>query len=157
MPFAEQSACNFVIAKNMAATLNDIRKKMQMSSFCMMTAQTGRGSFNSQPMSNNGDVEYDGNSYFFSYENSKKIKELTENAQVQLNFNGPDDLYISVSGKAKLIRTRSKMQDHWQDSLKQWFEQGLETPGIVMIHVVARTIKYWQREQEGEVKVKDSQ
>ena len=137
----------------MAATLSDIRKKMQKLDICMMTTQTGRGNFNSRPMSNNGDVEYDGNSYFFSYENSKKIKELTENPQVQLNFNGADDLYISVSGKAKLIQSKSKMQEHWQDSLNQWFKEGLNTPGVVMIHVAARTIKYWQREQEGEVKI----
>lgn len=137
----------------MAATLSEMRKKMQKLDICMMTTQSGRGTFNSRPMSNNGDVEYDGNSYFFSYENSKKIKELTENAQVQLNFNGPDDLYISVSGKAKLIRARRKMQEHWQDSLNQWFKEGLDTPGVVMIHVTARTIKYWQREQEGVLKL----
>lgn len=140
----------------MATTLGDIRKKMQKLDICMMTTQTGRGTFNSRPMSNNGDVEYDGNSYFFTYEKSKKVKELTENAQVQLSFSGSNDLYISVTGKAKLIRTKSRMEEHWQDQLKQWFEQGLNTPGIVMIHVKAKVVKYWQREQEGEVKIKTS-
>jgi general stress protein 26 len=119
----------------------------------MMTTQTGRGTLNSRPMSNNGDVKYDGNSYFFTYEQSQKVKELTANPQVQLSFNGADDLYISVIGKAKLIRAKSRLAEHWQPSLAQWFKEGLETPGIVMIHVKAATIKYWQRNKEGVLKV----
>ncbi len=51
-------------------------------------------------MSNNGDVEYDGNSYFFSFEKSRAVKEIEENPEVNLSFNGKNELYISLTGKA---------------------------------------------------------
>lgn len=133
--------------------LGEISSKMRKLDICMMTTQTGRGAMVSRPMSNNGDVAYDGNSYFFTYEASNKIKEITAHPQVQLSFNGPKGLYISVTGKATLIHARNKMEPHWLPELKQWFKDGLDTPGIVMIHVQAKLIKYWQGEEEGEVKI----
>ena len=72
---------------------------------------------------------------------------------MNLGFSGKDDVYISLTGKAKLIRNKSKLQEHWQDQLKQWFPKGVDTEGIVMIHVKAGRIKYWQNEDEGEVKL----
>ena len=133
--------------------LDSIIKLMRKLDTCMMTTQNGRGNFSSRPMSNNGDVAYDGNSYFFSYEGSKKIKEIEKNPQVSLEFSGPKGLYISLCGKAKLIRTPSKMRPHWQRGLNQWFKKGLETPGIVMIHVKGNRIAFWQKNEQGETKL----
>ena len=112
---------------------------------------TKRGGFNSRPMSNNRDVNYKGDSYFFTYEKSGKIKELEANQNVSLIFEGKSDLYLSVTGKAKLIRDRESFMEHWVDSLNQWFEDGVDTKGMVLIHVKGTKIKYWQREKERQV------
>ncbi len=56
--------------------LKDISKKMSKLDICMMTTLSGSQMLTSRPMSNNGDVRYDGNSYFFSYENAEVIKEI---------------------------------------------------------------------------------
>jgi general stress protein 26 len=72
---------------------------------------------------------------------------------VNLSFEGPGNLYISVTGKAKLITNKEKLKQHWLNELKQWFPEGIETQGIIMIRVKANRIKYWQKEKEGEVKV----
>lgn len=134
-------------------TMKEITEKMKKLDICMVSTQTGRGLMTSRPMSNNGDVEYDGNSYFFTWESSRLVKDITGNPQVNVAFNGPKELYISVVGKAKLIRSRTKMEEHWIDSLNQWFKEGLDTPGVVMVHVKANRIKYWQGEEQGEIKV----
>jgi general stress protein 26 len=136
-----------------AKTLKDISSKMRKLDICMMTTQSGSGALHSRPMSNNGDVEYDGNSYFFTYEGSQKIKDITVNPQINLAFNGPGQLYIAVLGKGKIIRSKAKMEEHWLKELEQWFSQGLDTPGVVMIHVKATHIHYWQGEEEGTVKM----
>lgn len=134
-------------------TLTGIARHMRQLDICMMITQSGRGTLSSRPMSNNGDVSYKGDSYFFSYEGSQKIKDIEVNPQVSLNFEGQKELYIAISGKAKLIRSRAQMQEHWIDSLSQWFKQGLDTPGIVMIHVKGNRLKYWQKNKEGEIKI----
>ncbi len=133
--------------------ITDLSKKMRKIDICMFTTQNGKGVLSSRPMSNNGDVEYDGNSYFFSYDASSVVKEVGKNPQVCLQFEGKDQLYISVTGKASLITSRPVMEKHWIDELNKWFEKGLDTPGITMIHVKGSSIKYWQNENQGELKL----
>lgn len=134
-------------------TLTAIARQMRQLDICMMVTRSKRGNLTSRPMSNNGDVKYNGNSYFFTYERTQKIKDIEANPAVCLTFEGKKDLYISISAKAKLIRKKSAFAEHWVDSLEQWFPQGIDTPGMVLIHVKASYIHYWQREKEGKIKL----
>lgn len=68
--------------------LNTIARYMRELDICMMVTQSKRGALNSRPMSNNGDVKFNGLSYFFTYEGSQKIKDIEVNPQVSLNFEG---------------------------------------------------------------------
>ena len=68
------------------AKLEDIASKMRKLDICMMATQSKNGTIASRPMSNNGDVEYDGNSYFFSLEESEVVKELKENNTVIFSY-----------------------------------------------------------------------
>ncbi len=131
--------------------LKDISSKMRNLSICMMTTHSRSGVLASRPMSNNGDVEYDGNSYFFTYKESDVVEHIEVNENVNLSFCGQKNLYISVVGKANLIQDKIELKEHWVKELNNWFKDGIETPGITMIHVKASTIKYWQGEDEGEV------
>ena len=45
-------------------TLQYISNKMKSIDLCTMTTKSTRGALTSRQMSNNGDVKYDGNSYF---------------------------------------------------------------------------------------------
>lgn len=87
------------------------------------------------------------------YEKTGKIKDLEANPNACLNFEGKDELYISVIGKAKLIRNKASFAEHWQKSLEQWFPEGIDTKGMVLIHLKGSKICYWQREKQGEVKL----
>jgi general stress protein 26 len=135
-------------------SLKEVSKKMKNLDLCMMTTVTKNGMTAARPMSNNGDVDYDGNSYFFTWNKSQLVKDLKKDSHVSLSFNGAKKLFVSVSGKAKIIKDQSKMEPHWVPDLEKWFENGIETPGLVMIQVKAKHIKYWQGEEEGEVKLK---
>jgi general stress protein 26 len=133
-------------------SLQEISKKMKDLDFCMLTTVTTGGMTASRPMSNNREVEYDGNSYFFTWEKSRLAKDLKKNSHANLSFNDGKKLFVSVAGKAKLVKNPELMQEHWTKDLNQWFEEGPETPGVVMIHVKAKRIKYWDGEDEGEMK-----
>ena len=133
--------------------LSDLSQKMKNLDICMLSTHASRESLNARPMSNNGDVEYDGNSYFFTSEDSSLVKEIGHNAQVSLSFSGPKHLYITVIGKAKLVKSKEIMKEHWLDELKRWFDKGLDTPGIVMLHVEAARVRYWEGEEQGEIAV----
>ncbi|MCB2377237.1 pyridoxamine 5'-phosphate oxidase family protein [Hymenobacter sp. BT635] len=134
-------------------TLHDIAEKMKRLDIAMLTTETSRGQFASRPMSNNGDVTYDGNSYFFTYDGSRTVQDIEKNPHVGLTFEGPKRLYISITGRATLIRHKPTMQQHWVPDVEQWFKQGIDTPGIVLIRVEANRIKYWQDADEGELHI----
>ena len=57
-------------------TLPDISKEMTKIDLCMLTTKSGRGALMARPMSNNGDVEYDGISYFFTFKRTGKIRDI---------------------------------------------------------------------------------
>lgn len=134
-------------------SLSELAKHMKEIDICMMVTFGTRSGMNSRPMSNNRDVTYNGDSYFFTYQKTRKIKDLEKNPNVSLNLEGKEGLYISVSGKAKLIRDKATFKEHWDESLNQWFENGVDTKGIVLIHVKGSKLEYWQREKQGEMKL----
>ena len=133
-------------------TMQDVAELMKDIDLCMLTTTTTNGMLASRPMSNNGEVEYDGNSYFFTWENSRMVGDIELDNGVNLTFQtGDKDLFIAISGKAEVTREKDEMKEHWQDQLSAWFEDGLDTEGLAMITVKAKRIKYWQGEDEGEV------
>lgn len=120
---------------------------------CMLTTQASGQMLSSRPMSNNGEVEYDGESYFFTYEKAGMVREIKANDEVNLAFSGKNMLFISVQGKARLSTDKAAMKEHWNKDLDRWFPEGLDTPGVCMIQVSAHSIKYWQKEDEGLIEV----
>lgn len=56
-----------------------------------------------------------------------------------------------MQGRAALVRDKATMQQHWVKDLERWFDQGVDTPGLLLIHVAATRIHYWDGEDEGEI------
>lgn len=135
-------------------TLKKITEMMRDLDPCMMTTITKNGMAASRPMSNNSDVKFDGTSYFFTWAKSQLAKDIAKNSHVNLSFTGAKKfkkLFVSVSGKAKLIKDKTLMREHWTKDLEIWFDKGVDTPGIVMIEVDAKKAKYWHGGDEGEL------
>ncbi|KTT38877.1 pyridoxamine 5'-phosphate oxidase [Pseudomonas oryzihabitans] len=136
-------------------TLHDLSKAMRDLDFCMLT--TGSGRLTSRPMSNNGDVEYDGDSWFYAYEDSAKIRDIEQDPAVGLTFTegksllGKPGLFVAIEGRAELIRDKAQFEAHWTKSLELWFPQGTATPGMILIKVHAERIRYWDGEEQGEL------
>lgn len=143
----------------MALTLSDLSERMRKIDFCMLTTGTQDGGFASRPMSNNGQVDYEGDSYFFTYEDTRKVADIGRDDAVGLTFTGESGsageppLFISVSGTAELIRDKDEFEAHWVDGLDRWFPDGVDTEGLLLIKVEADQIHYWDGEDDGEVTV----
>lgn len=132
-------------------TLSELAKKMQGIDFAMLLTHTEDANIAGRPMSNNGEVEYDGTSYYFTWDESRMVADIEKDDTVALAFQGKNAFFVSVEGKALLVRDVAKMKDHWSPDLDQWFDKGLDTPGLVMIQIAATRISYWDGEEEGEV------
>lgn len=135
-----------------AASLKTVAEKMKRLDFCMMITQDGRHGYHARPMSNNGKVEYDGNSWFFTYEDSNKVRQIEADHKVSLIYQTKDMLFIECYGHASIVKQRSIMEEKWMDELNMWFPQGLDTPGICLIKVAATRVQFWDKDEEGEYK-----
>jgi general stress protein 26 len=143
----------------MPMTLADLSKKMQDIDYSMLFTRAADGAMAGRPMSNNGDVEYDGDSFFFTDESSKMVHDIERDPVVALSlagakgFLGKPGFFIAVEGKADLIREKAAFAAHWTKDLDRWFEAGMDTPGLVLIKVHADRVHYWDGEDSGEVAV----
>ena len=132
------------------ASLETIAKKMKGLDLCMMITQDGRHGLHARPMSNNGRVDYDGDSWFFTFDESPKVRQIEASAGVTLTFQRDGGLFIECYGHASIVKQRSILEQKWVDGLERWFPEGLDTPGICLIKVAATRVQFWDGEDEGE-------
>lgn len=134
-----------------AKSLTELAKKIAEIDITMLSTLTGNGQIAARPMSNNRDVEYDGDTHYFTLDSADMVGEIERNPNVSLAFQGDKMFFVAVQGKGELIRDKARFQDHWKSDLDQWFENGIDTEGLVMIKVHAERIHYWDGEENGEI------
>lgn len=140
-------------------TLKEISSALKSIDICMMTTRASNGSLESRPMSNNKDVDYHGDSFFFTTSDTRVAQDLKRSPNVCLAYDGRNGLfgkhfYISIAGEAALIVDKATMQRHWVPELEAWFKDGIDTEGLTLIKVHAHHIHYWQGMEEGEITLK---
>lgn len=143
----------------MTKTLSDLAEGMRDIDFAMLTTRAPDGNLGGRPMSNNREVDYDGDSYYFTWDSAQMITDIGRDPRIALSFQGKAGLlgmrpfFVAVEGEAKVVRDKAQFAEHWSKGLDRWFKDGVDTPGLVMIHVHATRVHYWDGEDEGEVKL----
>ena len=138
-------------------SLQELARKMADIDFSMLFTRTENGQLSARPMSNNGDVEFDGDSFFFALDSTRSVADIQRDPRVGLSLQGKGGLlgkppiFIAIEAKAELIRDHQMFVKHWNKDLERWFEQGVDTPGLVLMKVHAERIKYWDGEEQGEL------
>jgi general stress protein 26 len=134
-------------------SLADLAQRMRGIAVATLSTHSEGGQIAGRPMSNNGEVDYDGTSYYFAYDQSRTVNDIQRNPTVALAFEGEQFFSLAVEGQAELIRDKGQMKERWASYLERYFKDGLDTPGIVMIKVKATRVHYWDGEEDGEVKL----
>jgi general stress protein 26 len=125
--------------------INKVRQMIKDIDFCMLTTLDESGNPHSRPMSTNGEVDFDGDLWFFTYGNSHKIHEINRLSKVNASFADPDNQrWISMSGRAQVVRDRRRMEELWKPYLKAWFPRGLDEPDIALLKVDVEKVEYWE-------------
>ena len=141
----------------MTKTIEQLSEKMKDVDFCMLATHTEGGEIGARPMSNNREVDYSGDSWFFADENTRMVDDISRDPHVSLTYQGKSGLlglrpfFIAIEGSARLIKDRGLLAEHWTSELERWWPQGIETPGLVLIQVTGQRAHYWDGEDEGEL------
>jgi general stress protein 26 len=140
-------------------TLREISEKMRDIDFTVLTTRSSGGALAGRPMSNNRQVEFDGDAYFFTLSDTRTVGDIEADPQVGLAYQGKSGLmgmkpfFATVEGTGELVRDKDRFAEHWTKDLDAWFKEGVDTPGLVMIKVHAERLHYWDGYEEGELDV----
>ena len=138
-------------------TLADISEKMRDIDFAILSTRTDNGALAGRPMSNNREVDFDGDSYFFTCEDTRIVADIRRDPQVGLAYQsksgilGMKPFFLTVEGRANLIKDKAKFAEHWTADLDAWFKDGIDTAGLTLVEVKAERLHYWTGSEEGEL------
>ena len=133
-------------------SMSDIAKKLKQIDIAMFVTKTGSESaIAARPMSNNGDVsESDGTTYHFTTDDGRMDEDLQRSDQCGATYTD-GEFFCAVQGHGKLHTDRSTLEKHWVPDLEKWFENGLDTEGLILIEVKPDRIAWWDGREEGEL------
>ena len=97
----------------------------------------------SRPMATQ-QLDEEGELWFFTNDYTAKVDNVLVHPEVCVTYADPaKNSYVSVSGKAELVRDPAKIRELWRPVLKAWFPQGVDTPGIALLRVDATSAELW--------------
>ena len=137
--------------------LADISEKMRDIDFTVLMTRSEDGSIAGRPMSNNRQVEFDGDSFFFTRDDTNTVRDIRREPNVALVYQsksgllGTKPFFLTLEGGATLIQDKNRFAEHWTKDLDAWFKRGIDTPGLILIEVNAQRLHYWDGMDEGEL------
>jgi general stress protein 26 len=124
--------------------LQRVREMVKDIDFCMLTTIDEEGDLHSRPMSANGEIDPNGDLWFFTGVSSHKVSEVASSPKVNVSFADPkNQQYVSLTGVAKIVRDRKKIEELWKPEFKMWFPKGKDDPEIALLRISLEKAEYW--------------
>ena len=123
-------------------SLEKLKGLLEGIDFTMLTT-VAEGKLHSRPMSTQ-ELDENGDLWFFTNDNSRKIDEVGGDNRVNAAYSDPDsNTYVSVFGTARVVKDRKKMEELWNPIHKAWFPEGLDDPHICLLQINVEEAEYW--------------
>ena len=115
---------------------------MKSISFAMLTTEDD-DNLRARPMVA-AQKEFDGTLWFFTRASSHKVDEVQQDQRVGVTYADPSKQdYVSLSGRAQLVRDKTAIDAHWGESMRTWFPKGKDDPEIALLKVDVTMAEYW--------------
>ncbi|GGF64471.1 general stress protein [Azorhizobium oxalatiphilum] len=124
-------------------SIHDIWQEMADRHACMLIDQDG-GRLRARPMAPVAREE-EGAIWFVTDVNAAKDDEIQANPQVCLAFSDEDDhFFLSVSGRAEVVRDIAKLKEIWTTPMEAYFPGGPNDPNALLLRVTPEQAECWQ-------------
>lgn len=125
-----------------------LQELIQSIRFAMFTTRDAQGVLRSRPMTtqNNDDDDADAGRrlWFFMSRTSEPVLELLADPNVNVSYADPDnDVYVSASGKARLVDDKAAKIRLWSGMNDAWFPKGIDDPDLALVCVDLADAEYW--------------
>lgn len=123
--------------------LDSIAGKIRHIEFGMFTTMDDTKRLSSRPLTSQ-QIDDDGNMWFFTSDDTAFVHQLLTNPQVNISFSDVNEsVYVSVSGRAELLRDHRKAEELWKPMLTAFFPDGARDPHLALIKVKIQSAEYW--------------
>lgn len=120
-----------------------IREIIENIRVAMMVTTEDEINLNSRPMYT-VDIDKDNNIWFFTSDDSGKVKDVMNDHHVNLSYSCPKDgQFLSVSGTATFNDNQSRKEALFNVMTKAWFPEGVKDPNLLLIKVNPEQAEYW--------------
>jgi general stress protein 26 len=127
-------------------SVQKLAKMIQGIQIAMMTTAEEDGTLRSRPMATQK-APFDGTLWFFTSSHSPKVDEVKNHHRINLSYAEPSNhRYVSVSGRAELVRDAARIRELWHPPLKAWFPKGVDDPELALLKVTVEQAEYWETE-----------
>lgn len=110
----------------------------------MLTTVAPDGGLRSRPMVAHGRGLENGELWFLTADDSGKVAEIESEHEVNLAYSEPkDQRYVSLSGRARLVRDVERVRRLWTPELKAWFPGGPDDKHLALLRVRIHSAEYW--------------
>lgn len=118
----------------------DLVKDIKMA---MLATVGPDGRMHARPMAS-VQKDFDGTLWFMTREHSLKVDEIESRPDVLLAYSHPPQQhYVSITGKARVVRDRAKINELWSEADRVWFPKGPDDPEIALLAVDVEQAEYW--------------
>ncbi len=109
----------------------------------MLTTVESNGCLRSVPMTTM-QTECEGLVWFFTNFDSQKVEDIRINSCINVTYSDVHkNVFVSVTGKAEVVKDPLKMQELWKPVLTAYFPDGLEDPDLGLLKVSIDEAEYW--------------
>ncbi|WP_437291348.1 pyridoxamine 5'-phosphate oxidase family protein [Sorangium sp. So ce406] len=122
--------------------LLEILKKFRNA---MLVTQANHGMLRARPMALMKVDDATGDIWFMTSIDSGKIDEIESNPEVNVTLQEARR-FLSLSGRASIVRSRAKIDELWSEEAKVYFPKGKDDPHLALIHVSPREGEYWDND-----------
>lgn len=122
-----------------------VREMVKDIAICMFTTTDAAGTMHARPMAPMADPTPDDDTiWFFTKANTPKTEEVGADGNVLLSFSSPATQdYLSLSGKALVMRDVAKQKALWSEGARVWFPKGPESEDLALIAFQPEEAQYW--------------
>ena len=134
-------------------SLDKLQELIKDIEFAFLTTVESDGTLRGRPMATQKS-DRSGYLWFFTKIHSAKIDEINRESHVHLSYSQPgENRYVSVSGRAQVVRDQARIDELWSPALKAWFPEGKADPEIALLRVTIDQAEYWDAPSSTMVKI----
>ena len=124
---------------------------------CLFATRGDDGQLHSRQMSNNGQVEWDGQSWFFAPTDGRLVTELRADPAAVAAYRAEGGFaFVSVSGRATIETDPELKERYWLDDLERWFPNGPADPNVALIRLDAEEAQWWTEDGDGKADLREA-